>query len=251
MATALTACPHDDTAEDTGSLQQQEFTDKIFADSVSEFVVSVYYETDADPYVGAVNTNDTWDITHDSFAALFQNHAGRTVTVPTALADMEKFDRTGIQFWTYSELLELAGSLNHHFQTGTIVRLPVVIVNGYFGTSADIMGIHINGNPIAFIFKDAIRNIAGINALQKHYIEQTAIVHALGHAVGLINNGVPMVVAHEDGAHPHHATAADDVMNSKLESASVGLATIKSYAAGNQLVLFGTATLQDGQAYHP
>jgi hypothetical protein len=247
----LTACRQDDSPPDTGSLQQQELTDAIFADSVTELAVRVYYEVGAEPYVGAINSNDTWDITHDSLAALFQNHPGRTLTVPTALADMESIERSGNQFWTYTELLELAGSLNHHFQTGTVVRLPVVIVNGYFGTSADILGLHINGTAVAFIFKGAITNLAGINALQKHYVEQAAIVHYLGRAVGLVNNGVPMVVPHEDPSHPHFAAQADDVMSFQLESASAGLPVILDYAAGNQLVLFGSATLQDGQAYHP
>lgn len=54
-------------------------------------------------------------------------------------------------------------------------------------------------------------------------MEQTVLLHELGHALGIVNRGVPMTEDREDPDHPGHSTNPDSVMYAKLRVTSTKL----------------------------
>lgn len=231
---------------------QQNITNKVFSDSVTNFKVNVYYEVGATPYTGTLDLalNDTWDITKDSYAALFQNHPGRTLTIPNATNQMTQFADQAKTVWQADDLLILGGFQAQPLQIGTQINISVVYVNGTYQGNNSILGVHFTGSPFVFIFKDVVTSTGGTSTEQR-YVEQATVVHEIGHAVGLVNNGLPMTLNHEDGAHAKHATDNQCVMYWAVESSSTILSGLGHFITGNQLNLFGTQSLNDGRAYHP
>ena len=223
----------------------------IFLNSITQFKVSVFYEVGAEPYTGVLTlTNTTWDATRVSFEQLFSTHTARTVVVPTTLGAMTGIADQNKTSWTGVELLDLAKQIAPSLSTGNNVTMTVIFLNGLYDGSSSTLGLHFTGYPYAFVFKDVVAGVGG-GATAQRYIEQATVVHELGHAVGLVNNGVPMVTTHEDSAHKHHSTNSNCVMYWKVTSTTDVLGFVANYVTGNTLNLFGAESLQDGRGYHP
>lgn len=224
----------------------------IFSDSVADFQVHVFYEDGAVPYTGYIGITNTpvWDITQQSFHALFQNHVGRFVTVPTALGQMTKLPDQKQTDWTMTELVDLGRRYALSIEQGQDIRLSIIFVNGLYQDDENIMGVHFTGAPFVFVFKDVVLSVGG-DAVSQSYVEQAVVVHELGHAVGLVNNGVPMNQQHEDRAHPKHDIDSGCVMYWEVESKSSILTLLAAAISGNRLNLFGPASINDARNFHP
>ncbi len=230
---------------------QANYVNSVYSDNLGEFIVSVYYEAGAEPYTGPIGltANDTWTITRTSLQSLFMNHVGRVVTVPSGLAAMSALPNQNKTTWTQEQLLNLAKA-NAPLSTPTEIAVGVYFVNGTLNGDANILGVQFLGYPYAFIFKDVVVAAGGDGATQR-YVEQSVVVHEIGHAIGLVNNGLPMVSGHEDAAHPKHSINQDCVMYWAVENRQNILTTLANFIAGNRLNLFGPQSLDDGRSYHP
>jgi hypothetical protein len=84
--------------------------------------------------------------------------------------------------------------------------------------------------------------------------EALVLVHEVGHLLGLVNNGIPAVDAHEDPFHPRHDVSPDCVMYHEIETGSLGgaidLAEI-DYGYGCRLDLFSVGGKDPGQPDEP
>lgn len=239
-------------SDSTSDAAQLTITNKVFSDSVTNFKVNVVYEVGATPYTGNLDLalNDTWDITKDSYTALFQNHVGRTLTIPNATNQMTQIADQVKTTWQTNELLALGSAQAVALQVGSQINITVIYLNGTYQGNNSILGIHFTGNPFVFIFKDVVTSTGG-NSTDQRYVEQATVVHEVGHAVGLVNNGLPMTTAHEDGAHAKHASDTQCVMYWAVESSSTILSGLNHFITGSQLNLFGANSLADGRSYHP
>jgi len=237
---------------DAGAAAQAGNSAQIFSDNVADFSVHVVYEAGAEPYTGyiGVTNNQVWDITQQSFHALFQNHVGRFVTVPTALGQMTGIANQNKTNWTAPELIELGRKHALSLADGQDVRVTVIFLNGIYNDDGGIMGVHFAGSPFAFVFKDVVLSLGG-DPVSQRYAEQATVVHELGHAVGLVNNGVPMNQPHEDPQHPKHAIDSGCVMYWAIESKGNILTLLGAAILGNELNLFGPASIDDARNYHP
>ena len=74
-----------------------------------------------------------------------------------------------------------------------------------------ILGINLDGTPTIAIFKPVIES-ASNSRTEKALIEQSTIVHEIGHAIGLVNKGVRATTAHHDTANGAHCTNEGCVM---------------------------------------
>lgn len=232
--------------------QQAGITSTIFTNATTEFEVKVFYEAGAEPYVGNIGLsgNQTWQITKSSYQSLFQNHPGRTVTVPMTLAAMTAIPNQAKTNWTTMDLINLGNQYAPALKDNQSARVSLIFLNGIFEGKNEVLGVHFAGTHFAFVFKDVVLSVGG-DAVSQRYVEQGTAVHELGHAVGLVNNGLPMVVAHEDGTHPKHSSNTSCVMFWQVESKSDILSSLAGVILGNKLDLFGTESLQDGRSYHP
>lgn len=223
----------------------------IFSNTVTEFKIHVFYETGAAPYTGNIGatSNQVWDVTKESFEALFQGHPSRTVTVPTVIGQMTSMPDQARATWNATQLLALTESFPVTFRSGAQINIPVYFVQGTYNGDSNILGVHFTGYPYAFIFKDIVAGTGG--PVVQRYAEQATVIHELGHVVGLVGNGLPMAANHQDSAHSHHTTNANCVMYWQVESKNAIATVLAAIIAGNQLNLFGSEALADAAAYHP
>lgn len=239
-------------AQDAAMATQISNAAAIFSDSIADFQVHVFYEAGADPYTGyiGVTFNQTWDITQQSFHALFQNHVGRFVTVPTAIGQMTQVPDQMRAKWDAASLIALGNRYAPKMLESQEARLTVIFLNGLYNDDQNIMGVHFAGSPFAFVFKDVVISVGG-DPITQRYVEQATVVHELSHAVGLVNNGVPMSVPHEDPAHPKHANDSGCVMFWEIETKSKILSYLAAPIASNKTNLFGPAAINDARNFHP
>ena len=240
------------TSDLAAEINQRKFSLSIFSYSVTDFQVHAYYEPGAEPYVGSLGLlgGDIWDITEQSYIALFQNHPGRTVTVPRTLGDMTALSAQNTSNWSPKALVQLGTSIAAPWIQGNQIHLSVIFLNGYYQGNPNVLGVQISGNPFAFVFKDAIQGVGGTSTDQ-HYAEQAVTVHELGHVVGLVNLGVPLARPHQDSGHPGHSNNSACVMYWSVESAQNILASVAHFIGTGRKDLFGPEALQDGRSFHP
>ncbi len=210
------------------------------------FNINVFYEVGAEPYAGTVNLgkNNTWDITKASMISLFQHIDGRKVTVPYELSEMKQISPQSKSTWTTNELVEVAEKIKTPMLQEFEIQTYVIYLKGTFNGNPEIIGLHLTGENYVFIFKDVIESVGG-SPLQQKYVEQSTVVHELGHLVGLVNNGIKPVSNHEDQANPHHTIHKDCVMYHAVEKPGRILSILAAIIGRQELNLFGDEVISD------
>lgn len=182
----------------------------------SNLRVNVYYEEGAEPYTDNVLTLKLWDVFQKNLSSLFEGRSTK-VTVPKTLPEMAKMSAMNKSTWTLEEVMNLADSYKLMSATNT-VDFKILFLNGRFVENPNTLGFHISNTKVMAIFKDVIRG-SGTGAIPK-YVEQATLIHEMGHAVGLVNNGVSMINPHQDSAHGAHCSNPDCVMYYSNEGAA-------------------------------
>jgi len=237
----------DDSSNSSGTTpEQQSITDAYLSSSTSSLTVNVVYETGADPYVGGLNlSNDTWDITRDSFEGLLPN---KTIEYPSQLSEMVSISSQMKSSWSASELVSVGNTHAPVLKVGDKANLTVVFVRGLLDNNSNILGVHVTGTRFVFVFKDVVESVGGTDDQQK-YVEQATVVHELGHLIGLVDNGVPQATDHEDGEHPHHTSNDECVMFWAVENPNQILLLLNNIITSNQLDLFEDEVKNDVSTY--
>ena len=241
-----------DTNTQAQPVNQDDIAAANFSPDVNDFSINVIYETGAEPYTGSLNLSisDTWEVTRRSFTDLFQHHSGRSINVPSMLDQMTEIEDNGITNWTVSELVELGEAVAPVLINDQQVRPAIIFVNGILEARDSVLGVHVSNTHFAFVFKDVVKSVGGSDTSQK-YVEQATVIHEIGHAIGLVNNGVPLSSGHEDTEHPHHTINSDGVMYFAVESGTGSLEFVTDLILGNRTSLFGPESLLDAQSYMP
>jgi hypothetical protein len=111
-----------------------------------------------------------------------------------------------------THLLFLAGTYEARVEGATVLGVQV----------DDQRGVKEN---IVAIFADSIRETCRPLALPPCQdptpVWEAVVVHEFGHAIGLVNAGLPMQQDHEDDEHPAHSTNQNSVMYYQVETGNV------------------------------
>lgn len=86
-------------------------------------------------------------------------------------------------------------------------------------SSGRVIGVAYAGSSCA-VFAASIEELSGL-FVSADSVERVALVHEVGHLMGLVNGGTPMVTPHEDTAHPRHSSNPDSVMYWQAEGSGV------------------------------
>lgn len=213
--------------------------------SSSKVSVKVFYEPGAEPFVQEGLVFKTWTILEKNLEALF---LGRTlvpqIEVPKELSDMSVLPPQNKSKWSMEAAVALA---KRSSVSSDPASFEIYFVNGHASDGDNVIGFHLSGTKIIMIFKDVIRS-SGSGPVPK-YVEQATLVHEIGHALGLVNNGTKMQTEHQDKAHGAHCNEAKCVMYYSNEGTSGMMSYVQQIIQTGDLVMFDDKCLQDARSY--
>lgn len=142
---------------------------------------------------------------HDFTGALLDKPDGITIELDETLAS------TGADsLWTFEALSELARAHAPEEGPGTI-SVHVLALEGHYQTEdgGTVLGLAWGHRYIALFQSDLRANcngglLGGLDQGACEIAERNVWAHELGHTIGLVDNGVPMVVDHRDAEHGAH-----------------------------------------------
>ncbi len=216
----------------------------------SRLDVHVFYEDGAEPYTeGIIPGVQIWNLTQTNLEALFQGRTiGPVITVPKTLAEMTRLTTASKASWSIDDILELSKKVNVSAPRGT-TAFKIFFVNGSAKDGAGIIGFHIDRTRVIAIFKDVIKGMSGGNVFVPRYVEQATIIHEMGHALGLVNNGVKKQSDHHDEPHGAHCKNQDCVMYWTNEGTADMQAFAQQVITNRSTVMFDNQCLEDSRKY--
>jgi hypothetical protein len=239
------ACGKDVKKSSTAKVQN---VSAIYSSSILS--VKVFYEDGAEPYVGGTIVLKYWELLQKNLEALFQGRSSApSLSIPKELNEMTKISPFFKASWSLQEVLSAANTLSVPSTPGT-TTFKIIFVNGISDQGAGVIGYSVNGENLVVIFKDVVKStsVTG-NTLVPTYVEQSTLIHEMGHALGLVNNGLPMINPHQDSAHGAHCSNPNCVMY----YANEGLSSMRNFAqnaATNfSVVMFDQQCLDDSRQY--
>ncbi len=226
-----------------------------FYSVVNEIVVEVAYEPAAPPSFADVTLGNPWVITKGNIEALFANSSKPvTVNIPNSLSDATPIPDQNDNSYTIDEILNLADQFRTIENTDTTGTIFVLFLDGFLEQEGEIrdnvIGVNIVPTTVTAVFKPVINNTSLLGRVRT-FTEQSTIVHELGHALGLVNNGVPITSPHHDTNNGAHCLNTDCVMFFQNEGAGNLSAFVQQFIASGDVVLFGDECLLDTNEYMP
>lgn len=249
----------------TGLSQYQCESPWYYFNSSSLIGVEVLYEEGASPYVGQTPlapgkvSMPYWKILEDNLKSLFHGRPTQPqFKVPKDISAMRQFAKQNKNNWSDQELYDLSEKVRNNHCSESQAWFAVIFLNGYYaGEKGDsiqpkVLGVSIGGTSVIAMFKPVIEaSTAEQGSLQDKYIEQSTLVHEMGHALGLVNNRLPFAGPnHEDHQHATHCTNPNCVMywqNSGSQSLSNYL---DRFMRTGSTVMFGDECLKDARLYN-
>jgi hypothetical protein len=224
----------------------------VFDPAVTEVRIEIDHETGEAPYTGPVlGFGDTFALTTANLDRLFAG--AKTVTLPTTAAAMEDVGAIADEELTVDDLLALADQHRDQRDGGAVRTYYVIFVSGNFadggGVQPGVLGVSIGDTGVVAMFKDVVEStgVAAVPNLER-FVEQSTLIHELGHAFGLVANGVATTSAHHDSAHGAHCSNEQCVMYWLNEGASDMAMFARQYVVSGDAILFDDACLADVDA---
>lgn len=103
------------------------------------------------------------------------------------------------------------------YTSGSTVSVYVLVTNG-FDTSVSVLGLSYRNTSICLFGRDIYANSGGPAQVSRVRLETSVLEHELGHLMGLVNLGTPMLAAHQDVAHGNHCTNTSCLMYWETET---------------------------------
>ena len=224
----------------------------LFSTAITDVTIEVDYAPGAEPYVDMVKDfGDPWNLFNANALAIFGT---RKVAIQRTLAKMEKLTDVTAKSFTSADILAIAAAHRTEPQYTNAVSFYVVFLPGTFVDDAGTeqkttLGVSIGSTGVIAMFKPAISKPVVNPTPPPEFVEQLALIHFLGHAVGFVDNGVPVGDnnrAHIDTANGHHCTNKKCAMSVEIESAA-GAAAYTSLIRSFESVLIGQECLSDAR----
>ncbi len=155
----------------------------------------------------------------------------------SVVVDMQVELEPGPDVWSFEELRKVAAAQYDGPTHGEEVVIHVLIVNGSYGEStSDAMVSNTLGlawsNRNVVLFADALADACtpdNNEELRRRGLVERACnatftgtwLHEIGHVIGLVDNGLPMVEPHADPDHPAHDDDPESIMYWAFDVANV------------------------------
>lgn len=123
--------------------------------------------------------------------------------------------------WTADDVREQAWlHKSGDVMDSTVLRWQLLFPSGEY-TETGVLGVAVDGSSIA-LFGDTIQEAGGpFNRPSVEDVENSVVVHEVGHLLGLVNLVYTSPADHEDPEHPGHSSNDDSVMYWAVNSADL------------------------------
>ena len=177
--------------------------------------IDIDYATGAAPHTETgLGGRSPFELAQTNLDRLFP---GRTVTLPRTLETMHEV--TGVAAGPYSgdAIQALATSHRAAAPNAATATLYVLFLDGYYadekGENRGVLGVTLGNTGVIAMFKPVIEGAGSLLPTSSAaYVEQSTLVHEIGHAAGLVDNGLAMVKPHQDTEHGAHCTNTECIM---------------------------------------
>ncbi len=252
LTIACAACGSSGGGDDDGSPDAATGNAGVFDPSFTKVTIEIDYETGQEPFTGAtIGFGDTFDLSKANLDRVFSGT--KQLTIPSELSSMEDVGTIDDEELTVPDILAIADAHRDSFDSTTEKTYYVVFVSGHFaddsGVQNGVLGVSIGDTGVIAMFKDVIRS-TDVPALPNvvRFVEQSTLIHELGHAIGLVDNGVAMVTGHKDAAHGAHCDNDKCVMYYLNEGASDAAMFVQQRVTSGSSILFDDHCLADVDA---
>lgn len=227
---------------------------ELFGAATSVVRLEVDYAPGAEPYTGAAGLfGDTWALSEANLGRLFQ---GKTLELPHTLVEMQALDDVddgGDGAFTIDEILAIADAHRDEPSSGDLATFYGLWLDGMYadgaGAQDGVLGVSLGNTGVIAMFKPVIASTGSIAFPNlERFVEQTVLIHELGHGAGLTNNGIPMLSPHQDEAHGAHCTNDHCVMYWLNEGASDAAEFARRYVVSGDTIVFAEDCLADADA---
>lgn len=218
-----------------------------FSSSIEELVIEIGYQEKAKPLT---MTNPlgkkSFALVENNLAALFGDN-GPSIVIRGSADQADVLPPGSDRDFSADEVRELAAAYRDVNSEGGRLGYYVMYLDGYYYTdgarASGTLGIALVQERIIVIFSPEI-----VTTAAPTFTEQTTTLHELGHGMGLVNNGVDMVTAHQSVEHGHHCDNPLCIMYWSNENADDMQKFILNLQQKSDVVLFGNQCLADAEA---
>lgn len=240
------------TSEESSSNQTETFPyskASYYFKQSTRFVIEMYYETGAEPFTGSLpGGRQIMSIFTDNITDILKyKSVTPTLVSPTSLSEMTLMATQSKSSWTAEDVLSLHNQYKSAESTETQSVFYIYFLKGYASAGSSVIGFSIKGTPIIALFKDVIAS-TGNQSTQK-FVEQSTLVHEMGHALGFVGNGVPLASDHQDTNNGAHTTNNECVMFWLNEGSSDLANFVTRFISSSSVIMWGSQVLADAQAY--
>jgi len=247
LALALAACSGG--GDDAGTSQPTPAD--VMAAATTRVVVEIAYVDGAEPYTGVASATfpDVWAFSRANLERLLR---GKTLELPSTLSEMHRIPDPGKTEYTADDILAIAKAQRTRGSGGGTAAFFAVWLKGKYKDKDtgkvldDVLGVSIGDTGVLALFKPVIQStsVPGRQGVVR-FVEQSTFTHEMGHALGLVNNGVGLASAHQDAAHGSHCTNEKCVMFWQNEGAAAAAQLALRLAVTGDEIVFGPECLAD------
>jgi hypothetical protein len=238
-----------DTGETDEPYPQNPDATVVFARATTRIALEVSYQSGAAPYTDAVpGARNAWEIFNTNARAIWDGR--KDVIYPRSLGEMEEItDITATEF-TEKDVLAIARKHRKLASGDGAVAYYAVFLNGALkndsGVVSNAVSVAIKGTGVLAIFKPPIARYDNAEKpVPSRLMEQAALLHAFGHAVGFVANGLEVASPHHDEANGAHCSNDQCIMHWTNEGADRLIQYAASKISSSNSLVYGQGCLSD------
>lgn len=132
--------------------------------------------------------------------------------------------------YSIDNLNSIESSYREEFNEDNKIAASLIFVDGHYASNNQVLGVAYKNTSMAIFGKTVSENSGGLSQPTKTKLESTIMNHEMGHLLGLVNLGTPMVENHEDTEHGKHCENEECLMYYAAETTEIA-----SFLIGNNI----------------
>lgn len=170
----------------------------LAADSYDKLVLEIQYAPGMQPQAQTVSN------LVDFLATWLNKPAGITVT-------QKQVGSIGAATVSTEQVAAFEDGNRASYTDGKTIAVYIYFADANY-TENGVIGVAFRNTSIAVFEKTIQSKTGGIGQASRVKVESGTLEHEMGHLLGLVNTGTPMVQAHEDAAHKGHCSNSNCLM---------------------------------------